>query len=247
MISVDVSFNAGDRDCSRLQQTCYVVVDVLPRGIHMWTGNEREILAAHGFVRRSLSSPKRGDILWREGHTEMYLGNGMCGGARIDERGTIYGSTQGDQTGREIARSAYDPDEWEELWRYEGGGTFHGIPKPEAAAQVCEHFIDHDAHGYSQPNRDGDGTVETITIIYDPDADVEAFDVTMTVTFRKATFVRTRPSADDDAKTETRYKVGATCTIDGIVLADGRVWGTYIGSTSGKRRYVCIGTTERVE
>jgi aconitase A len=27
-----------------------------------------------------------------------------------------------------------------------------------------DHFVDHDAHGYSQPNRDGTGEVETITL-----------------------------------------------------------------------------------
>jgi hypothetical protein len=72
-------------------QTCCVAADVIPRGLHMWTGNEREILADNGFVRRSLGDPQPGDILWREGHTEMYLGNGIEGGARRSE----YHSTDG--------------------------------------------------------------------------------------------------------------------------------------------------------
>lgn len=33
----------------------------------------------------------------------------------------------------------------------------------ERIAQGAEHIAGHDAHGYSQPNRDGDGTIETIT------------------------------------------------------------------------------------
>lgn len=113
----EVSFAGGDRDCSRLVQTCYVVVGVLPRGMHMWTGNEREILAENGFVEVPLSEAERGDILWREGHTEMYLGDDMQGGARLDEYGGITGPDQGDQTGDEITRSTYRPYTWESCWR----------------------------------------------------------------------------------------------------------------------------------
>lgn len=35
---------------------------------------------------------------------------------------------------------------------------------PERIAQVAEHFARHDAHGYSQPNRGGDGTTETVAL-----------------------------------------------------------------------------------
>lgn len=34
----------------------------------------------------------------------------------------------------------------------------------DAAAEVAEHIANHDAHGYSQPRRAGDGTIETITL-----------------------------------------------------------------------------------
>lgn len=113
----NVSFSGGDRDCSRLMQTCYVVVGVLPYGMHMWTGNEREILQEHGFVQVDKWHPQRGDVLWMKGHTEMYLGNGMCGGARGDEYGGISGPNKGDQTGYEIMRRAYVPGNWTSCWR----------------------------------------------------------------------------------------------------------------------------------
>jgi hypothetical protein len=71
---------------------CYRAVGVLPYGSYMFTGNEVELLTANGFAIRSLSSPQMGDVLWREGHTEIYLGNGMQGGARISEHGTISGA-----------------------------------------------------------------------------------------------------------------------------------------------------------
>ena len=112
----------GDRDCSSAVCECYVAVGVIPEGTYCWTGNERAILKANGFVQVNLSHLRRGDVLWKTGHTEMYLGNGMQGGARIDEAGGVHGHTQGDQTGNEIGRSAFDQDywHWESAWRYFG-------------------------------------------------------------------------------------------------------------------------------
>lgn len=250
MPTTKVYIHDGAYDCSELIRMAYRAADVLPYGCHMWTGNEVELLTSHGFVERSLSTPQRGDVLWKEGHTEMYLGNGMCGGARIDENGTIYGNQGGDQTGREITRSVYDPDEWRKkggkLLRYEGGKTVNGIPAAMIAAGVVDHVIDHDAeHGYSQPRRAGDGGLEAITITWTPE--VEAFDMSKRIVFKQATSVRTEPSSSASVKTGTSYPKGSACNIDGVVLADGRVWGTYIGSESGERRYVCLGTTERAE
>ena len=112
----EVGFSAADRDCSRLMQTCYVVVGALPRGMHMWTGNEREILLDNGFIEVGLDDVERGDVLWRAGHTEMYLGDWTEGGARQSEYGTIDGEP-GDQTGEEIARSEYQPWHCESAYR----------------------------------------------------------------------------------------------------------------------------------
>jgi len=134
----------------------------------MWTGNERELLKECGYVQVNFRNLKRGDILWKTGHTEMYLGNGLQGGARIDENGGTHGYTQGDQTGNEIGRSAFDQSywNWESAWRYFGTRTVGGIPVEEAMAQVMDHLIDHNAHGYSQDNRDGGGT-ERITLSWE--------------------------------------------------------------------------------
>jgi hypothetical protein len=35
---------------------------------------------------------------------------------------------------------------------------------PDCIAQLAKHIADHSAHGYSQPNRNGDGTIETVTL-----------------------------------------------------------------------------------
>lgn len=124
-----VEFNSGDRDCSRLIQTCYVVIGVLPRGLHMWTGNERAILLSNGFLDIDPRYASRGDVLLREGHTEMYLGEGMCGGARMSEHGTIDGEI-GDQTHYEICKSEYNPYEWSYCFRYPIMREENKMPKP---------------------------------------------------------------------------------------------------------------------
>jgi hypothetical protein len=126
----DVSFQSGDRDCSRLIQTCYVVVGALPRGMHMWTGNERETLLANGFVEVSLDDLQRGDVLWVAGHTEMYMGDGIQAGARRSETGGKDGRT-GDQDGGEITRSAFRRSQWTSAYRCAKTRPGEGEPTPE--------------------------------------------------------------------------------------------------------------------
>ena len=167
MIRVTVPFATGDADCSSLVKRILVALGVIDADTYMWTGNERSILGVHGFAERNRWRPERGDVLWREGHTEVYLGDGECGGARIDERGGVTGPEPGDQTGGEVAAGAYDASRWESAWRDAEGREFHGIPLAECIAQLMEHAIAHAAHGYSQPNRDGDGGTEWVTLTWD--------------------------------------------------------------------------------
>ena len=168
MPKITVEIPGLDRDCSSSMGTVLIGTGLLPRGTYIWTGNERSILKQCGYVQVNLSKLKRGDILWKQGHTEMYLGNGLQGGARIDESGGVHGYRSGDQTGREIARSAFDQGywKWESAWRYFGNRTCGGIPIAEASAQIMDHLIDHNAHGYSQDNREGSG-VERITLSWE--------------------------------------------------------------------------------
>ena len=118
-----VVVHGADYDCSELIR---VSVNCALSGRYnapiatLWTGNERSILKDLGFVQVSLTQVKRGDILWRSGHTEVYLGDGICGGARIDESGTIYGNAQGDQTGAEITSGIYTAGNWQSAWRFYG-------------------------------------------------------------------------------------------------------------------------------
>lgn len=122
-----VTIHGGDYDCSELVRMCYAAVGVLPKNSYMWTGNQEALLKAHGFTEVSLGSSRIvGDVLWRAGHTELYLGDGLQGGARISEHGTIDGS-KGDQTGGEITYSKYNPNSWTKIFRYKGSGTVDKI------------------------------------------------------------------------------------------------------------------------
>lgn len=177
MIRVAVKIKGGDRDCSSAVCECGEVAGVIPPATHMWTGNERGILAGAGFVRVSKWAARRGDVAWRTGHTEIVLGRGMVGGARIDEVGGTHGPREGDQTGREVAQGPWDPDKWDECWRYVGTKTVAGIPVGEAMAQVMEHLIVHAEHGYSQDHRDGDGTLETVWLAWGGPEEPEPLDV----------------------------------------------------------------------
>ena len=249
MATATVYIHGGDYDCSEAVRMCYRAADILPYGSYCWTGNEIELLTSHGFVQRSLSSPQRGDVLWREGHTEMYLGNNMQGGARIDEYGGITGPNRGDQTGGEIARSAYRQGSWTKLLRYEGGKTVNGIPAAEVAAQVMDHLIDHSAHGYSQPNRSGDGTIEAVKVSYGTSSAATTSTATKVIPFtfgyefNKFTNVRDAPSTKTGKKV-THFDAGDQWTFDGVVIGNGYVWATHIGPRTKKRLYTAIATCD---
>ena len=114
--------HGGDYDCSELSRVC---VNCALTGYYktpisyMWTGNEYDELTKAGFTAITPDRVSRGDIVLKyKGHTEIYLGAGRVGGARISENGTIDGYV-GDQTGYEISDSySYDPDEWDVAFTY---------------------------------------------------------------------------------------------------------------------------------
>lgn len=116
-----VRIHGGDYDCSEMVRMCYAAVGVLPwdyNASYMWTGNEEEMLTSHGFEVVSVSSSRKtGDVLFRNGHTEIYLGNNLQGGARIAETGGIDGKV-GDQTGGEVTFSTYKASNWSKVFRY---------------------------------------------------------------------------------------------------------------------------------
>lgn len=239
MATATVYIHGGDYDCSELVRMCYRAVGVLPYGSYMWTGNEIELLTANGFKVRSLSSPQMGDVLWRSGHTEIYLGDGMQGGARHGDYAGGLDGKKGDQDGTEVTKSKYVASNWSKLLRYEGGMDCEGIPCAIAAALVASHIIDHNAHGYSQPNRSGDGTVETVTITWNEGKVPDPIACNMKVTISVETNVRTKPDMSD-ASIVGQLKAGKSVKCDGILFHNGKVWAHYL--YKGKDRYVALGS-----
>ena len=62
---------------------------------------------------------------------------------------------------------------------------------------------------------------------------------TIPVTVAAECNIRTAPSMSSSVV--GRYSPGESFVADGVTFADGHVWATYLGSTSGKRRYVSLG------
>ena len=61
-----------------------------------------------------VSGLQRGDILWRNGHTEMYIGNNQQVGAHRD-----HGHPEtGDPSGKEVSVTSFYYDSWEGILRY---------------------------------------------------------------------------------------------------------------------------------
>lgn len=170
----------GDADCSESVRRSWAAVGVLPWGYwasYMWTGNERRILLAHGFQEirvQDAGAMKRGDVLLKDGHTELYLGHGLQGGARINEKGTILGGKEGDQTGGEIARGPYNRYQWRAAFRYIGperNGQVSGQPVNSAGVTYRAHVAE---LGWLDPVRDGQTAGTT-----DESRRLEAFKLTL--------------------------------------------------------------------
>lgn len=241
ILKSSVTIHGGDYDCSEAVRMCYRAVGVLPYGSYMWTGNEVDLLTAHGFVFRSLSSPQVGDVLWRSGHTEMYLGGGKQGGARHGDYPSGTDGRKGDQDSTEVTRNAYRASDWSRLLRYEGGLTCDGIPCAIAAAMVMDHIIDHQAHGYSQPNRAGDGTIETITLKWDDGRTrvkpkVIEFGKPCTYTATTECNIRNFPTLTDGTAVVGQLRPGQRVKCDGICEAEETLWLHY--TYKGNDRYL---------
>lgn len=194
----------GDKDCSELVRQCYECAGVLGGywDDYMWTGNEDEILTAHGFKRVGLSDIVRGDVLWRSGHTAIYLGGGKIGEAHHGDYSGGLSGRKGDQDGTEVRITTYYQSAWSRAYHYpEDGGT--------------------------------------------DEEDSEGFEVTKTVkVYSESLAVRDAPSTKT-GKVVARYAKGNTINIDSVVIGDdGYIWGSYVGASSGKRRYIALGTLE---
>ena len=92
-------------------------------GTPFTTHYEREILKKAGFTEialnpSNLNTLQKGDILWREGHTEVYIGGNMTVGAHRASNKGISDGQYGDQDGGEISVVNIAND-WQYAYRYE--------------------------------------------------------------------------------------------------------------------------------
>ena len=116
------SRNGPDYDCSSLVWHSLHNAGFNVGSYAFNTDGMISILPSAGFTRHSpvvLNELQRGDILWRDGHTEIYIGNQQCVGAHSNEFGGTRGGRTGDQTGREISVGDFY-NNWTAYYRYEG-------------------------------------------------------------------------------------------------------------------------------
>lgn len=112
-----------DYDCSSLVWHAFTEGGGFDLGSYAFaTGGMPSILTNAGFVQHNfvnVQELQRGDILLRNGHTEIYIGNQQDVGAHSNEFGGITGGRTGDQTGHEISISDFYPN-WTWYFRYGG-------------------------------------------------------------------------------------------------------------------------------
>lgn len=123
-----------DYDCSSLVYYAFSSAGFSLSPAWFNTGNMGTALKNAGFTEitnidlSTSANLQRGDILWKSGHTEIYVGSNQLVGAHSDENGGIYGNKKGDQTGREISvgnyyyegRSESGRTPWTRVYRYSG-------------------------------------------------------------------------------------------------------------------------------
>lgn len=130
-----------DYDCSSLVIQAYenAGCPVKTNGAS-YTGNMVNVFLESGFENVTSeitlstgSGLLPGDVLWVDGHTEMYIGNGNIVGAHINENGETTGGQTGDQTEKEISVRTYYNYPWTTVLRLpitSGGGETPDPPNP---------------------------------------------------------------------------------------------------------------------
>ena len=218
-----VSVHTGDYDCSELVRTCVAgagLVDWDYWASYMWTGNEDAVLREAGFIRVDYDPDYlvRGDILWKTGHTGVYLGDYMMADAHGDEYGGIDGPNTGDQTGREIEiRSVWNCN-WTRAYHYAGPARDGYIP-PEQPS--------------SDPQPSYSEEVETIYMAPTAVRFTDNYNI--------------RDGVGLNSNVVGMYEKGESVVIDSITLKDGIFWGHYVGASSLADRYICVGHLDAVE
>lgn len=135
----------------------------------------------------SCKNLKKGDVVWRNGHTEMYVGNGKLAGAHMD-----YDGRRGDSTGKEINVSKYWNGHWTGILRYKNQNAEYSDGVGSLKVQSSNVDVD-------GPEGLTDQVVET----YDLDPEEE-----------KQDYSNTDVEAEDDKATEEEEETEDTSTED---------------------------------
>ena len=162
-------YDGGETDCSALVSWCLrkgmgLAVTELP-----WFSSStmRPILARLGFRELPVgTTPRRIDVLWKEGHTALYLGGGKIGQASRDENRSDgwEGSKPGDQDGGETNIAPYLPKSWDLIIRNDdlaaqGEAIENGSEEDDVALIIkpdhttTQYYFDgHDMHAIGKPS-----------------------------------------------------------------------------------------------
>ncbi len=128
-----------------------------------YTGNMLMAALKAGFIQVPLAQRKRGDILLRhtsgsDGHTAIYLGNGML----VHAAGTYSHPESGDQSGNEICIQNYYDAGWQYCLRFpeeqEGssGSTNQASQSSLSSDPCCRRPVDPKSEDFDRPAQEDD-------------------------------------------------------------------------------------------
>lgn len=113
----------GSFDCSSFISAILTVGGYFKTNPNFSTLNEATELKGAGFTQVTPVPTTKpvgliaGDVLIKDGHTEMYIGNNQNVSASKNENNGINGGQIGDQTGQEIWTKPYYDGNWTSVWR----------------------------------------------------------------------------------------------------------------------------------
>lgn len=112
-----------DFDCSSLVGRSLVHAGFnYPSSFSPSTREMKAHLERIGFKwHNGINGVRRGDILWKSGHTAFAISSNRIVEACINERGGISGGRKGDQTGGEIRTTNINNYNWSGYWRAPDG------------------------------------------------------------------------------------------------------------------------------
>ena len=164
-------YDGGETDCSALVSWCVRRAMGLTTAQLPWfsTYSELAALAPFGFrqLRPAQVQPTRNDVLWREGHTAIFIGGGNIGQASRTENHDAgwNGSKPGDQDGGETNIAPYDAARWTLILRNEDmaalgariengdiGGDDMGLIICPSGTPTQYYFDGQELHGIAKPS-----------------------------------------------------------------------------------------------